>query len=232
LSDIATTGSNLPDLYRPAVTADIDASDIKLPKLKIGQFGTPQVQEGLVKAGSLFTHLTREDADEILTNTGDGIPAADGLEFYVLGIRKAWSLTDDNDELQTWEDHDPSRPQNAQRTYTYTVAIPSVDEQMPFNLLLKSSSTPAAKQINLLLKKYEAAGDVTQLAFLIGSKRRENVDKGHKWYVAQVTTAPEPTDAKGRKAREAAQAVAANLAGLVQAPAPAAAPADDGQPSI
>lgn len=232
MTEIATTGSALPELYRPAVSADLDASDIRLPKVKIGQFMTPQVQEGLVKAGSIFTCATREDADVLVESGTDGVPVDSGVEFYVLGVRKGWSLTDEADELQTWAFNDPAHPENADLTYTYTVAVPSVDEQLPFTLLLTRTSTPAARQINLLLKKYEAVHDGSQLALLIGSKKRENTEKGFKWYVAQVSTAPEPADAKARKAREAAQAVAANLAGLVQSTAPAAAASDDGQPSI
>jgi hypothetical protein len=234
LSDIATTDpAALPELYRPAVSADLDASDIRLPKLKIGQFMTPQVQEGLVKAGSIFTCATREDAEVLVESGPDGVPVEGGPEFYVLGVRKGWSLTDADDELQTWAFDDPAHPEKANLTYTYTVAVPSVDEQLPFTLLLTRTSTPAARQINLLLKKYESGGDGSQLALLIGSKKRENTEKGFKWYVAQVTTAPEPSDAKSRKAREAAQAVAGNLAALVQSSVAApSSVADDGQPGI
>lgn len=235
MTELATQGSTeLAPLYsRPQASADLDASDIQLPKLKIGQSMTPQVQEGLVHLGDLFTHTTADDADVVrVAPDKDGVPLSDGLEFYVLGVRKGWSLQADG-ELTTWAFDDPSRPEKAYKTYTYTVAIPEVDEQLPFNLLLTKTSAPAAKQINLLLKRYATDGDDSQLALVLGSKKKVDSAKGYSWFVAQVTTAPEPTDAKGRKAREAAQATAKALAGLVQsAPAASTAAADDGQPSI
>lgn len=226
-----TTPAGVPDLYRPPVTANIDASDIKLPKLKIGHYSTPQVQEGLAQAGDIFSHITKEDAT-VLRAAKPKVGVEDPIEFYVLAIRKGWSLANDGD-LQTWADDDPNRDPDAWRTYTYSIAIPEFDEEMPYDFLITRSSMSSANLINLLLKKHEARGAGHELPFQLRTKYREN-EKG-KWYVASVTPAPETSNAAERKAREQSVEVAGTLALLAAAaPAPTARPAVDesAEPSI
>lgn len=214
MSELATTGSRLPDLYRPqSVSADLDGTDIVKPKLKIGQYMSPQVQEGLVKAGSIFTHLTEDDAETIIEAGPEGVQAM-GLEFYVLGVRKGKSISEDG-ELRTFAFNDPNAPEDAWITYTYTLAIPTVDSELPYQLLLTRTSIPAARQLNLLLKKYEAQGGGGLPAFVLKTKLRQNTEKKYKWFVAQVSTAPAPSNAKEREARETNQRIAASLTEMV-----------------
>lgn len=223
----------VPDLYRPPVSAGLDASDIKLPKLKVAHYSTPQVQDGIdgLQAGDLFTHITKEDVT-VLRKAKPKHGVEEPLEFYVLAVRKGWSLSVNN-ELQTWSDDDPNRDPDAWRTYTYSIAIPEFDEGLPYDFLITRSSMSSANLINLLLKKHEQNGAGHELAFHLRTKYREN-DNG-KWYVAAVTPAPAVENAAARKAREQAIEVAGNLSLLAAAaPAPRPAPAIDpaSEPSI
>lgn len=229
MSEVATTGGGVPELYRPPVSAGLDASDIRLPKVKIGHYSTPQVQEGLAQPGDIFTHLTKEDAT-VLRTAKPKVGVEDPLEFYVLNVRKGWSLSTDGD-LQSWSFDDPNRDPDAWLTYTYAIAIPEFDEELPYDFLITKSGKPAANLINLLLKRHETHGSASELAFHLRTKYREN-EKG-KWYVASVTPAPAPANATERKAREAAVEAADGLALLAAAaPVPAPAPSNIEEPSI
>lgn len=225
-NEVATTGASVPELYRPPISAGLDASDIRLPKLKIGQFSTNQVQDQLVKAGDIFSHLTAEDAT-LLREAKPKVGVEDPLEFFVLGIRKGWSMKDENDDLQSYADDDarvpalmenPDPKKRPWRTYSYTVAVPSVDEELPYTLLFTRSSIPAARTINLFVKRYESQGPGYEVPFMLRTKYRENGE--NRWYVAAVEQAQEPANAKDRKARESTIQVVSDLA-MIAAAAPA-----------
>jgi hypothetical protein len=217
--------------YSP--TQEMTSEDIALPKLKIGQGMTGHVQEGRVKAGSIFTELSADDPDPVVlsecTSYKDG--AKDPVTFYVLGWpRKGKSLSSDG-ELETWDFNDPEAPKEAWTTYGYTIVVPDFEDQLPFKMLLTRTNTPAAKQINLILQKAAAFGDPSEVAFELTTAFREK--DSHKWHIAQVRQAQEPTTAADRKKREAQIEVVRNLAALVQqAPPQAASVASSDEPAI
>jgi hypothetical protein len=232
MTEVATAGGGVPDLYRPPVTAAIDSSDIRLPKLKVGHWSTPQVQEGLAKPGDLFTHLTKEDAT-VLREAKAKVGVEEPLEFYVLAVRKGWSLSRPGEDLKSWAFDDPNRDPDAWKTFTYSIAIPEFDEELPYDFLLSKTSMSSANLINLLLKKHEQHSAAHELAFHLRTKYREN-DNG-KWFVSAVTPAPATQNAAEKKARDASIEVASTLALLAAAaPQPAARPAIDeaAEPSI
>lgn len=227
-----TTPAAVPALaYSP--TQEMTSDDISLPKLKIGQFMTPHVQESRVKAGAIFTELSKDDPDPVVLSDCPTLRegAKDPVTIYVLGLRKGKSLSSDGDDLETWDFNDPDAPAEAWTTYTYTIAVPDADEQLPYKLLLTRTSTPAAKQINLILQKAAAFGDPSEVAFELTTAFKEKDD--YKWFIAQARQAQEPSSAAERKKREAQLAIVRNLASLVQgAPAPqSASPAAD-EPAI
>lgn len=194
---------------RPA-SSEIDSSDIALPKVKVAQKSTKQVEHELVKFGQIFASTSEDDAEVLYDGKGDG------LLFHVIGLQKGKSLSVDGD-LMTWGFNDPDAPADAWTTYTYFLCLPEHDEYVPYKFLMTRSATPAAKNLNLLLKKGEAHGPSHQLAFRVTTAKKEN-PKG-SYYVPVIRPA---------EATEAGIAAAANLAAMLadspvaaEAPAPA-----------
>lgn len=183
MSELATTGGSVPALYNPQT--EIDASDISLPRVKIGQFMSAAVQDDLVKAGVIYSSLGQDDLDpEVLWDPkakGDN----PGLLFHILDLRKGWSASVDGD-LKTFRDDDPERPDDAWRTYDYIVCLPEHDPELPFKLMFTRTGMAAAKKINFVLKKNAAKGPSYQSAFRLSTAAREN-DKG-KFFVPLVST--------------------------------------------
>lgn len=165
---------------RPTPALEIEAQDIALPRIYIGQYMSKAVQEQLVKAGSIYSATGQDDGDpQVLWNQGDD----SGVVFYVLGLRKGKSIQD-NGELVLFDYDDPNAPPDAWVTYNYSVAVPSVDTEIPFKLLLTRTGTPAARNINLILKKNATRSPAWATAFSLTAAARENA-KG-KFFVARV----------------------------------------------
>lgn len=165
---------------RPTPALEIEAQDIALPRIYIGQYMSKAVQEQIVKAGAIYTATGQDDPNpNVLWNQGD----EGGVVFYVLSLRKGKSIQD-NGELVLFDYDDPNAPPDAWVTYNYAVAVPSVDEDVPFKLLLTRTGTPAARNINLILKKNAARNPAWATAFSLTAAPRENA-KG-KFFVARV----------------------------------------------
>lgn len=180
---------------------EIEASDVQLPRLYIGQFSSDQVQDEKVKVGELFTALGQEDPDpQVVSAKGED---AAGVLIHVLGMRKGKSLSKDG-ELELYAYDDPEAPADAWVTYNYAVALPEVDQELPYKMLWTRSATPAAKQLNLVLSKNAGSGPPWTTAFRVRTAFREN-EKG-KWYVPRVSVV---------EADEDNVTVAANLAALI-----------------
>lgn len=208
----------VPDLVRtPALT--ITAEDVALPRIYIGQFMSKAVQEQLVKPGVIFSATGQDDPDpQVLWSESD--KKNPGVRLYVIGLRKGKSISDGG-ELQLFDYDDPNAPPDAWVTYNYTVAIPSVDEDVPFKLLLTRTGRPAALQMNTVLKKNSIGGPAWANAFLLTTAARENA-KG-KFFVPRVAIT-EPVESE--------VAVAASLAEMMSsAPEPSYGPAGE-QPAI
>jgi len=166
---------------RPTPALEIEAQDIALPRLYIGQFMSKAVQDQIVKAGAIYSATGQDDPDpQVLWNQGD----SDGVRFYVLSLRKGKSIQD-NGELVLFDYDDPNAPADAWVTYNYAVAVPSVEEDVPFKLLLTRTGTPAARNINLILKKNATRNPAWATAFNLTAAPRENA-KG-KFFVARVS---------------------------------------------
>lgn len=169
----------VPDLVRtPALV--ITAEDVALPAIKIGQFMSKHVQRQEVKAGQIFASTGQDDPDpQVLWSPGD----KEGVLFHVLTLRKGKSLSEGG-ELVLWDFDDPDAPPEASVTYNYTVACPDIDVDVPFKLLLTRTGTPAARNINTILKKNQNTGPAWDVAFRLTAAERENA-KG-KFFVARV----------------------------------------------
>lgn len=209
MTDVATTGSNLPAAYTPQVANEISAEDIALPRIKVAHSSSQLAQDGLVRMGQIFAAFGRDDNDPtVLYDPKD--KDAKGVLFHVLDLRKGWSLNTD-DGFQTWADNDPSRPDESWRTYDYVLCLPEVDAELPYKFLFTKSAKGQAQKINLQLKRAAVAGPHT-LAWRVTTAERSN-EKG-RWYVPQVKS--EPATAENIAAAEAL------LEMVASAPAPAA----------
>jgi hypothetical protein len=180
-TEVAETSSNVPALrHDPATT--IIAEDVALPRLYIGQDMHQAVQDGDVKRGEIFTALGSDDPQpEILKQP---------VEFFVLGLRKGKSISIDG-ELFRYDYDDPDAPANAWITYTYTVAIPSVNKQLPYRWLLTRTGRPTAQRINLVLGLDGAERPPYVHGFSLTTREQKN-NKG-RWFVP-VVAKTEPGD--------------------------------------
>jgi hypothetical protein len=202
---VAQRDSQVPDLVRtPALT--ITAEDVALPRLYIGQFMSKAVQDQLVKPGCIFSATGQDDGDpQILYDPS--AKDAKGVVFYVIGLRKGKSISEGG-ELVLFDYDDTSAPPDAWVTYNYTVAVPDIDTDVPFKLLLTRTGRPAALKINTVLKKNGITGPSWVNAFELTTAPRENA-KG-KFFVAQV----KPIEAVATHA-EAVEQLAIVMSGAV-----------------
>lgn len=197
--------SQVPDLVRtPAL--EITAEDVALPRVYIGQFMSQPVQDKLVGAGDIYTALGAEDGDpNVLWEYDDSPGEKDGVVFHVIGLRKGRSASVDG-ELMLYDYNDPEAPPDSWVTYNYFVALPEHDPDVPYKWLFTRTGTPAAKQINMVLKKAEGAGPAWSVAFQAVSKERSNA-KG-KFFIPRVR------QVKAKKAHvETAERLAVLIAG-------------------
>lgn len=176
-NEIAEQKSNVPALATTP-SLDIGVEDVALPRLKIGQFMSPLVQEKVVDAGDLFTSVGADDPDPVIIDQGD-----DGVLFHVLDMQRGKSASVDG-ELTIYDYNDPDAPENAWVTYNYVVVLPEVDPDFPVKWLLSRTGRPAAQQINLVLTKASAQGPPWNQAFRVTTAERSN-DKG-KYYVPRI----------------------------------------------
>ncbi len=181
MSNIEKTAPALPALYD--AQTEIGTEDIRLPRVKIGQFMSAAVQEQLIAPGVIFSSLGADDGDPVALWDPKAKGENPGLLFHVLDMRKGLSLSDGG-ELQTWRFGDPDAPTEAWTTYDFAVCLPEADPDLPYKLLFTRSGRAAAEKINLVLKKGAARGPAHGNAFRLTSSPREN-DKG-KFFVPRV----------------------------------------------
>lgn len=178
--------AQVPDLVRtPAL--EITAEDVALPRIYLGQYMTEAVKHKLVDFGDVFTASGPDDPDpQVLwkLNSKD-----EGVLFHVLALKKGKSFSDGG-ELQLYDYDDPSAPAEAWITYNYTVALPEVDEEVPYKLLLTRTGRNTAKQINTVLKKNEGRGPAWATGFRLTAVQRENA-KG-EFVVPRIAVVNEP----------------------------------------
>lgn len=179
-SEVATTDKAQVPALASTPSLEIEANDVALPRLYLGQFMSKHVQQQRVPAGSIFTALGEDDPDPQVLWEVDG---KDKPIVHVLAMRKGKSLSVDG-ELSLYAYDDPNAPPEAWTTYNYVVALPEFDQDQPFKWLLTRTGTAAAKQINLILVKNASRGPAHEVAFEVDTQWRENA-KG-EFYVPRV----------------------------------------------
>lgn len=150
---------------------EITAEDVALPKVKIGQFMSEPVQEGLVNVGDIFTSLGQDDPEpNVIYSAGDD----EGVLLHVLSLQRGKSVSEDG-ELIVFDYDDPDAPADAWVTYNYVVVLPEVDQELPFKWLFTRTGKPAAQQMNMVLAKGTQKGEAPySLAFRLTTAERKN----------------------------------------------------------
>jgi len=167
-----------------AAPAPIEAADVGIPQLKIGQPGTPQVLDGVAPLGSLFTVVEPNDPDPtVLYKNGDKAP----LDIHPLKVGKSWVWYDEDKQRHDEPWGSPSVNADAMPydalTYEYTLLVPVYDRELPMVMRIKGTSVPTAQKINLTIKRHEPRPPWT-LALSLWTAQRSNA-KG-RWFVPQI----------------------------------------------
>lgn len=231
---------------RPASGTDaLGAGDIKLPRMKVAQYGSKAVKRGHVPYGAVYVAHGQDDEEPtVLAENDGGIgELSEPVRIYILGVRPGYSYTDKNKDLKggpgrdypDLNDVEGSDPRNVQRVYDYTVVVPAYPD-LPVQFLCKGlAGGQTAKTVNTRLKLAETKGlDSSQIAFKLQSKKVEHPKGDFAATIMAVEDVPAKDKAKDLE-------LVAELAGLVgsgnvsvvedvptpQAPTPAPADAPD-----
>jgi len=185
-SAVANRESNLP-AQRYDAADEIGAEDVPFPRMKFAQKQTDEVDAELVEYGSIFTRIGQGDAEPttISKPTGKemGTQSSPAVRFYVLGIRTGYSWRDENDQFQRSQfppdNLTVAKVQAAgnrvDKTYDYTIAIPGLDTEMPYRFLLTGAwGGPAARLLNLMLKRAAQQGPSSEAAFEVVAEKGKN----------------------------------------------------------
>jgi hypothetical protein len=154
------------------------------------------VQEGLAKRGQIFLGNGSDDpSPEVVSEPGLD---ADGVDFYVLSLKKGKSISIDG-QLFRYDFDDEDAPEKAWTTYTYLIALPDVSEQLPARWLLTRTGRPTAQRINQVLALASGQKPDYACAFNLKTKGTKNA-KGS--FFVPVVSPIETTD-EGLKVAEA-----------------------------
>jgi hypothetical protein len=235
--------AGLPDLV-PTRDDDfqIDARDIQPPRLKVASPTTGAVENG-ARQFSLFSEKGKDDSQPVeLVAPGEGTEPGTGLKIYVLKMYKTLAANVDpsdwtvekpkGGELRRWKIDDESAPPFARVQYNYVCYVPEgEDSDLPYNLLLANTSTPAARFINTVLGQQKQLGaPLYATAFELWPVKREREQDGttNRWAIFKARLAD--------SFRDEVQAASALYSQIVARPRPNLdqddAPAASGAPSI
>lgn len=166
--------SEVPQLaYTPNFS--VDAEDIRLPKLYVGQPLSKPVQDGLAKAGDLYVASGADATDvQVVAEKGD----EEGVLVYFLNSTKRLAYGT-GDDFRIYDYNDPNAPVDAYPTWTFDLALPEVDGSQPYKLSLSRSGSGAAKYMLTAVAKNPRSFSAFRLTTLL----RENA-KG-RWFVVQ-----------------------------------------------
>lgn len=241
---------NLPEqMHAPSSTAvatrpaqsnsnhELDANDVRLPRLKIAQLSSKAVEAGVVTYGDVFVTYGEDDMEPTVIAKAPKAKGELGPEvlFYVLGLTKGYSFTDPNGRLDRTRDGSYPNlslvkgqdPRNVRRTYDYTLVLPGSFEDLPVKFIMHGSwGGQAAKSMNTRLSLAQNRGQKwEETPFRLQVKKTEN-DKGA---YSQAIIAPAQVTAKDEKAHAdlVEQFIGMATAQAVEdEPAPAATPVD------
>jgi hypothetical protein len=195
-SEVAAAPASAVPALRHSGANTLEASDLALPRLYVAQAIHNAVQDGLVKIGSLFVANDADDPDPaVLAEPGD----KEGVIIHPLALKKGKSrdtrgrqaagITDySGPDLERWsyEDGPPAnKATGVWVSYTYALAIPSFDTDLPVRWIVSRSGQPAARKINTEVYRLSDDASPATLAFRLTTAERSN-DSG-RYIIPQVS---------------------------------------------
>jgi hypothetical protein len=217
MTELATTTSAVPDhAFDPATT--IDADDVQLPRVKKAE-KMSQGAAGDLGLGTLYSDTGPDDDEPVVLATAPkafDTPSEPVRVYVVAGPIKGWSKQEDGD-LQTRSygelDEATARAEKWDKTYKYFLCLPDAeDNTLPFTILFKRTSTPAARDINTILSKAAQHGPTHEVPFDLTTVKKKG--NGFEWSVFKVRRA----DVEAKNLAAELEAVNAVL-GIAQAKA-------------
>jgi hypothetical protein len=116
------------------------------------------------------------------------------VDFNVLALRKSKSISV-NGELVRFNFDDPDVPPEAWTVYTYFVALPGNEDDVPVKWILTRSGKPAAQKINTVLARTAGEQPSFMSGFNLTTSERHDAQRGHRWHVPRVKQI-EPSEAE------------------------------------
>lgn len=181
-----TNDSSVAKVSQPVL--DLDADDIVLPRIYIGQPQSNAVSAKMAEVGDIYSACSQDGTDAEVLLADKDMENSDGITMHVLSMRKGKSYKDpETGEFNSYTFNDPDAPFEADTTYNYMVCLPEFDAQLPYKLLLKRSGAPTARLINTILSKHINRGPCWEVPLLLKSFKRNN-PKGASgvYYIARV----------------------------------------------
>lgn len=203
-------------VYAPEETT---AEDISLPRIKVGESQSDRVQDGddPVEYGDIFTETSNDDSEpNVLAKGGKSvgdITKPDILFFVLAPVRISYSWNDkDTEEFIVAGPKDPRTIAQIEafgskgkdkwiprKGYNLLVALPDVDDKLPFKLLLKGMSSSAYRHLDTELRKVGSERPFWEVPFHLTAKKSK---KGTYNYNVWQAKRADISDAKLKKAIE------------------------------
>lgn len=181
--------------YGGSDSAELDADDILIPRLKVGQKTSKVVDDRGELYGALYVLRSRDDLDPtVLAEAPAKGEIGKEVRFYVHGLpRKAWSWTRPDKSLGRGQEYPPlsdvegGDPRKVRRTYDYLVTLPDFP-LLPVRFLMHGAwGGQPAKQMNTdLVLARQMGQESSEIAFRLQVRKTSNSQGGQEQPYSQV----------------------------------------------
>lgn len=181
--------------YGGSDSAELDADDILIPRLKVGQKTSKVVDDRSDLYGALYVLRSRDDlAPTVLADAPPKGELGKEVRFYVHGLpRKAWSWTRPDKSLGRGQNYpllsdvEGGDPKKVRRTYDYLVTLPDFP-LLPVRFLMHGAwGGQPAKQMNTdLMLARQMGQDPSEIAFRLQTRKTSNSQGGQEQPYTQV----------------------------------------------
>lgn len=176
------TAPALPSMYE-----SVDSADRQLPSIYLLQGLSQAVQNNIGKPGQVIVGLGADDpSPEFLINEDN-----DSFTAYILDRRRSYARYQQGGQMEwlTKDEYDEARRAQDREVWVnwhYTVCVPGVDDTVPMRLMLsKTAGLKASKNLNFIVDKALAMGQMPVAKFTVGEATSRNT--GAKYHMLMVT---------------------------------------------
>ena len=193
-NDVALKTDNMPSLYSPGGSADLDAGDLLMSKVYLMQDLSYLVKQRLFVPGDAVIAMAADDEGAKPLVTEDNPEAT----LYILDRQRTVIRDEDGQFEFLANDYRPGpEERDVWVGFNYLVLAPDVDPDMPAKwLLIKTAGTFVYRRLNTIIEQASARGAEGPYAIKITTSKRAN-KKGQEYAVFQV--APSEGTDEGRK---------------------------------